>query len=148
MCIRDSFRVAGEGARLGQPEIQLGIIPGAGGTQRLPRLVGPARAKDIVFTGRMVKAAEAHAIGLVDAVAPDDSVYQAALDMVKRYAAGPALALRAAKQAIDRGLEVDLATGLEIERIQFAALFATEDQRAGMRSFLDNGPGKATFTGR
>jgi len=96
----------------------------------------------------MVKAAEAHAIGLVDAVAPDDSVYQAALDMVKRYAAGPALALRAAKQAIDRGLEVDLATGLEIERIQFAALFATEDQRAGMRSFLDNGPGKATFTGR
>jgi enoyl-CoA hydratase/carnithine racemase len=142
------FRVAGEGARLGQPEIQLGIIPGAGGTQRLPRLVGPAKAKDLIFTGRMVKAAEAHAIGLVDAVAPDDSVYQAALDMVKRYAAGPALALRAAKQAIDRGLEVDLATGLEIERVQFAALFGTEDQRAGMRSFLDNGPGKATFTGR
>ena len=148
LALAADFRVAGEGARLGQPEIQLGIIPGAGGTQRLPRLVGPARAKDIVFTGRMVKAAEAHAIGLVDAVAPDDSVYQAALDMVKRYAAGPALALRAAKQAIDRGLEVDLATGLEIERIQFAALFATEDQRAGMRSFLDNGPGKATFTGR
>jgi len=142
------FRVAGEGARLGQPEIQLGIIPGAGGTQRLPRLVGPARAKDIVFTGRMIKAAEAHAIGLVDLVAPDDSVYQAALDMVKRYAAGPALALRAAKQAIDRGLEVDLATGLEIERVQFAALFGTEDQRVGMGSFLENGPGKATFTGR
>ncbi len=146
LALAADFRVAGEGARLGQPEILLG--PGAGGTQRLPRLVGPARAKDIVFTGRMLKAAEAHAIGLVDLVAPDDSVYQAALDLVKRYAAGPALALRAAKQAIDHGLDVDLATGLEIERVQFAALFGTEDQRVGMRSFLENGPGKATFTGR
>ncbi len=148
LALAADFRVAGEGARLGQPEILLGIIPGAGGTQRLPRLVGPARAKDIVFSGRMLKAAEAHAIGLVDLVAPDDSVYQAAQDMVKRYAAGPALALRAAKQAIDHGLDVDLATGLEIERVQFAALFGTEDQRVGMRSFLENGPGKAAFTGR
>ena len=142
------FRVAGENARLGQPEILLGVIPGAGGTQRLPRLVGPARAKDIVFTGRMVKAAEALAMGLVDVVVPDASVYQAALDLVQRYAAGPALALRAAKQAIDHGLDVDLATGLEIERVQFAALFATEDQRSGMQSFIENGPGQATFTGR
>ena len=142
------FRVAGENARLGQPEILLGVIPGAGGTQRLPRLVGPARAKDLVFTGRMVRAAEAHAIGLVDVVAADDSVYQAALEMAQRYAAGPALALRAAKQAIDHGLDVDLASGLEIERLQFAALFATEDQQAGMRSFLERGPGQATFTGR
>ena len=148
LALAADFRVAGESARLGQPEILLGVIPGAGATQRLPRLVGPAKAKDIVFTGRMLKAAEAHAIGLVDLVAPDDSVYQAAQDMMKRYAAGPALALRAAKQAIDHGLGVDLATGLEIERVQFAALFGTEDQRAGMRSFLDNGPGKATFTGR
>ncbi len=148
LALAADFRVAGESARLGQPEILLGVIPGAGGTQRLPRLVGPAKAKDIVFTGRMLKAAEAHAIGLLDLVAPDDSVYQAARDMVKRYAAGPALALLAAKQAIDHGLDVDLATGLEIERVQFAALFGTEDQRAGMRSFLENGPGKATFTGR
>jgi enoyl-CoA hydratase/carnithine racemase len=148
LALAADFRVAGEGARLGQPEILLGVIPGAGGTQRLPRLVGPARAKDIVFSGRMLKAAQAHAIGLVDQVAPDGSVYQAALDMVKRYAAGPALALRAAKQAIDHGLDVDLTTGLEIERVQFAALFGTEDQRAGMRSFLENGPGQATFTGR
>ena len=148
LALAADFRVAGESARLGQPEILLGIIPGAGGTQRLSRLVGPAKAKDIVFSGRMLKAEEAHAIGLVDEVVPDDSVYQAALDMVKRYAAGPALALRAAKQAIDHGLDVDLATGLEIERVQFAALFGTEDQRAGMRSFLENGPGKATFTGR
>jgi len=142
------FRVAGESARLGQPEILLGVIPGAGGTQRLPRLIGPAKAKDLVFSGRMVGAAEALAIGLVDQVVPDADVYQAAVDMVKRYAAGPALALRAAKQAIDAGLGVELATGLELERVQFAALFGTEDQRAGMRSFLENGPGKATFTGR
>ncbi|MBV9206218.1 MAG: enoyl-CoA hydratase/isomerase family protein [Actinobacteria bacterium] len=142
------FRIAGESARLGQPEILLGIIPGAGGTQRLPRLVGPAKAKDLIFTGRMAKAAEAHAIGLVDQVVPDEAVYAAALDMVKRYAGGPALALRAAKQAIDRGLDVDLDTGMEIERLAFTALFGTEDQRAGMRSFLESGPGKATFTGR
>jgi enoyl-CoA hydratase len=142
------FRVAGDGARLGQPEILLGIIPGAGGTQRLPRLVGPARAKDIVFTGRFVGAAEALAIGLVDQVVPDAEVYQAALALVARYAGGPAIALRAAKQAIDEGLETDLDTGLEIERLNFAGLFATEDQRTGMRSFVENGPGKATFAGR
>jgi enoyl-CoA hydratase len=142
------FRVAGESARVGQPEILLGIIPGAGGTQRLPRLVGPARAKDIVFTGRFVGAAEALGIGLVDKVVPDAEVYQAARDLVARYAGGPAVALRAAKQAIDAGLESDLGTGLEIERLNFAALFATEDQRAGMRSFIENGPGKATFAGR
>ena len=148
LALAADFRVAGESAWVGQPEILLGVIPGAGGTQRLPRLVGPAKAKDIVFTGRMVKAAEALTMGLVDRVVPDASVYQAALDLVKRYAAGPALALRAAKQAIDHGLDVDLATGLEIERVQFAALFATEDQRTGMRTFLEKGPGQATFSGR
>jgi enoyl-CoA hydratase/carnithine racemase len=142
------FRVAGAGARLGQPEILLGIIPGAGGTQRLPRLVGAARAKDIVYTGRFVGADEAHEIGLVDKVVPDAEVYQAARDLVARYATGPAVALRAAKQAIDAGLETDLDTGLEIERLHFAALFATEDQQTGMRSFIENGPGKATFAGR
>ena len=148
LALAADFRVAGERARVGQPEILLGVIPGAGGTQRLTRLVGPAKAKDIVFTGRMVAAAEALEIGLVDRVVPDAEVYPAALDLVQRYVGGPALALRAAKQAIDYGLGVDLATGLEIERLQFAALFGTEDQRAGMRSFLETGPGKATFTGR
>ena len=142
------FRVAGESARVGQPEILLGVIPGAGGTQRLPRLVGPARAKDIVYTGRFVGAAEALAIGLVDRVVPDADVYQAARDLVDRYVGGPAVALRAAKQAIDEGLDVDLDSGLEIERLNFAGLFATEDQRTGMRSFIENGPGKATFAGR
>jgi len=124
------------------------VIPGAGGTQRLPRLIGPARAKDIVFTGRFVGAAEALAIGLVDKVVPDAEVYQAARELVARYAHGPAVALRAAKQAIDEGLDADLDTGLEIERLHFAGLFATEDQRTGMRSFVENGPGKATFAGR
>jgi enoyl-CoA hydratase/carnithine racemase len=142
------FRVAGEGARVGQPEILLGVIPGAGGTQRLPRLIGPARAKDIVFTGRFVGAAEALAIGLVDKVVPDAEVYQAARDLMARYVGGPSVALRAAKQAIDEGLDTDLDTGLEIERLHFAGLFATEDQRTGMRSFVENGPGKATFAGR
>jgi enoyl-CoA hydratase/carnithine racemase len=142
------FRVVGTSARVGQPEILLGVIPGAGGTQRLPRLVGPARAKDIIFTGRFVGADEALAIGLADKVVPDTDVFQAAIDLVSRYARGPALALRAAKQAIDSGLDADLATGLEIERLHFSGLFATEDQRAGMRSFVENGPGKATFTGQ
>ena len=142
------FRVAGEGARVGQPEILLGLIPGAGGTQRLPRLVGPARAKDIVYTGRFVGAAEALAIGLVDKVVPDAEVYAAALKFAQRFAAGPAVALRAAKQAIDEGLEVDLHTGLEIERLHFAGLFATEDAQTGMRSFVENGPGKANFAGK
>jgi enoyl-CoA hydratase len=101
-----------------------------------------------VFTGRFVEAAEALDIGLVDQVTPDEDVYEVARALVDRYAAGPALALRAAKQAIDDGLETDLTTGLEIERLHFAGLFATEDQRTGMRSFLENGPGKATFAGQ
>ena len=142
------LRVCGDNARLGQPEILLGIIPGAGGTQRLTRLVGPARAKDLIFTGRFVDAAEALAIGLVNQVVAPDDVLDAAMALAHRLAAGPPYALRAAKEAIDRGLEVDLATGLEIERVQFAALFATQDRRDGMDSFVENGPGKAEFSGR
>lgn len=142
------FRVLGESAKVGQPEILLGLIPGAGGTQRLPRLIGPARAKDLIFTGRFADAAEALAIGLADQVVPDDQVYQAAVALAARYARGPAVAIAAAKRTIDRGLETDLATGLEFERASFAGLFATEDARTGMRSFLDNGPGKAEFSGR
>ncbi|HEX6469627.1 MAG TPA: enoyl-CoA hydratase-related protein [Streptosporangiaceae bacterium] len=142
------FRVAGESAKVGQPEIQLGIIPGAGGTQRLARLIGPARAKDLIFSGRHVPADEALRIGLVDQVVPDAEVYAAAREWAGRYRQGPAMALRAAKQAVDAGLETDLATGLEIERLQFAALFATEDQKIGMRSFVEKGPGKASFAGR
>lgn len=142
------FRVMGDNAKVGQPEIALGIIPGAGGTQRLPRLVGPARAKDLVYSGRFVGAEEALAIGLVDRVVAPDHVLASAEQWAQSLAAGPRVALRAAKAAIDYGLEVDLETGLEIERSQFAALFATEDQRIGMESFIRNGPGQAEFTGR
>jgi len=142
------FRVLGERAKVGQPEILLGLIPGAGGTQRLPRLIGPAKAKDLIFTGRFVDAAEALAIGLADKVVADVEVYQAACALAARFAAGPAIAIAAAKRAIDTGLDTDLSTGLELERISFAGMFATEDARAGLRSFLENGPGKAVFSGR
>ncbi|WP_392542730.1 enoyl-CoA hydratase/isomerase family protein [Oryzobacter telluris] len=141
------FRVVAEDAKLGQPEISLGIIPGAGGTQRLARLVGPARAKDLVFSGRFVDAAEALAIGLVDEVVPAADVYTAARARVARYVGGPSYAVRAAKEAIDRGLEVDLETGLEIERILFAGTFATRDRAIGMRHFVDKGKGPAPFEG-
>jgi enoyl-CoA hydratase/carnithine racemase len=141
------LRIAADDARLGQPEILLGIIPGAGGTQRLPRLVGVSRAKEIVMTGRFVDAAEALQIGLVNQVVPAADTYTAAMDLARRLARGPALALRAAKEAIDRGIETDLETGLTIERLQFSALFATDDRLVGMTSFVEQGPGKAQFTG-
>src|SRR3954452_16272170 len=151
LALAADVRFAAEDAQLGQPEVLLGIIPGAGGTQRLSRLVGPSRAKELIFTGRFVKADEALAIGLVDRVVPKDaerSVYDEAVAWAAQFSGAPALALRAAKESVDRGLEVDLETGLEIERVQFAALFATEDRGIGMRSFIENGPGKAEFHGR
>jgi enoyl-CoA hydratase/carnithine racemase len=141
------WRVVAADARLGQPEIQLGLIPGGGGTQRLARLVGPARAKDLVLTGRMIDAAEALAIGLVDEVVPaGESVYDAAVAKVRRYVDGPAQAIRAAKLAIDGGLEMDLGRALDWESQLFAGLFATEDRREGMAAFVEKR--KPTFTGR
>jgi enoyl-CoA hydratase len=141
-------RICGDNAKMGQPEILLGIIPGGGGTQRLARLVGAPKAKDIIFTGRMIKADEALAIGLVDQVVAPDDVYAAARSWAEQFVNGPALALAAAKKAIDGGLDTDLRTGLDLEAEMFAALFATEDGREGMKSFVENGPGKAQFTGR
>jgi enoyl-CoA hydratase/carnithine racemase len=140
------WRVAAQDAKLGQPEINLGVIPGAGGTQRLARLVGPARAKDIVFSGRLVAADEALAIGLVDRVVPAGEVYSAARALVARYVGGPAVALRAAKQAIDGGLSMDLAAGLAWESQLFAGLFATDDRREGMAAFVEKR--RPDFTGR
>ncbi len=140
------YRVAVPDAKLGTPEVKLGLLPGAGGTQRLPRLIGPSRAKDIVYSGRQVKAEEALAIGLVDRLCDDP--YADAVERAKRYAAGPRVALRAAKAAIDWGSRTDLRTGLTIEREAFSDLFATEDQKEGMRSFVEEGPGKAKFKGR
>ncbi len=142
------FRIAAQDATFGQPEISLGVIPGGGGTQRLTRLVGPARAKDLIFTGRMIQAQEALEIGLVDQLCESGSVLETAKKRMSRYVGGPAIALRAAKAAIDRGQDVDLQTGLSIESDAFAGLFATEDRAAGMRSFVENGPGKAKFSGR
>ena len=139
-------RIAADDAKLGQPEITLGIMPGAGGTQRLSRLVGPSKAKDLIFTGRLVEAEEALAIGLVDEVVPADAVYDTALAWASQFANGPAYALRAAKESIDHGLGLDIDAGLEIERAQFAALFATEDRGIGMRAFLDKA--KPDFVGR
>lgn len=141
------FRVVADNAKLGLPEITLGIIPGAGGTQRLPRLIGPAKAKEMIFTGRFVDATEALEIGLADKVVPAGEVLETARAMVSPFVTGATQALRAAKEAVDKGLEVDLSTGLEIEAQVFSALFATNDQKSGMRSFVDNGPGKATFEG-
>ncbi|WP_030995624.1 enoyl-CoA hydratase/isomerase family protein [Streptomyces sp. NRRL F-5630] len=138
-------RVAAENAKLGQPEILLGLIPGAGGTQRLSRLVGPSRAKDLIFTGRQVRADEALRIGLVDQVVPAEEVFTTAHAWAAKLAKGPALALRAAKEAVDGGLETDIDTGLALERTWFAGLFATEDREIGMRSFVEDGPGKAHF---
>jgi enoyl-CoA hydratase/carnithine racemase len=142
------LRFAADNAVLGQPEILLGVIPGAGGTQRLTRLVGPSRAKDIIFTGRFVQADEALAIGLVDRVHPAESVYDEAVAYCRQFTTAATYALRAAKETIDRGIETDLETGLELERQQFAALFATEDRTIGMSSFVESGPGKAEFRGR
>ena len=139
------LRISADDALLGQPEIRLGIIPGAGGTQRLPRLVGVSRAKELILTGRNVTAEEAERIGLVNVVVPAADVYTAALEQAGRLARGPALALRAAKQSVDLGIEADLATGLEIERIHFAGLFATDDRAIGMQAFVDKT--KPEFTG-
>ncbi|CAM5496726.1 putative enoyl-CoA hydratase EchA17 OS=Streptomyces chartreusis OX=1969 GN=CP983_13390 PE=3 SV=1 [Streptomyces chartreusis] len=139
------FRIAADNAKLGQPEILLGLIPGAGGTQRLARLIGPSKAKDLIFTGRMVKADEARELGLVDRVVAADQVYAEAHAWAAKLAQGPAIALRAAKESIDTGLETDIETGLAVERGWFAGLFATEDRERGMRSFVEEGPGKAKF---
>src|SRR4051812_38717612 len=146
LALTADFRVSADDAKWGQPEILLGIIPGMGGTQRLPRLVGPSKAKDLIFTGRFVDAQEALEIGLVDAVVPAGQVYETAGKMAQKFAKGPPLALAAAKAAIDSGLDGDLASGLRLESHLFASIFATEDSRIGLQSFIENGPGKAQFT--
>jgi enoyl-CoA hydratase/carnithine racemase len=142
------LRVAADPARMGQPEILLGIIPGAGGTQRLPRLVGPARAKELVWSGRQVRADEALAIGLVDRVVPADDVETNALEWAATLGRGAVVAMGYAKRAIDRGLDGPLSTGLDLETQSFIDVFGTEDAAAGVKSFLEQGPGKATFSGR
>jgi enoyl-CoA hydratase len=142
------LRVVADNAKLGQPEILLGIIPGGGGTQRLPRLVGPSRAKDIILTGRQVDAEEALRIGLADRVVPADQVFDTAVSLAASLAAGATVAQGLAKEAIDQGLQGPLNVGLDLELELFARVFETEDSQIGVKSFLEHGPGKATFIGR
>lgn len=142
------YRIAGEKAVFGQPEVLLGIIPGGGGTQRLPRLVGASRAKELVITGRQVKSDEALRIGLADEVVPNESLHERALALAGSVASGAVLAHAAMKRAIDEGLSTSLSEGLLLERRLFTDVFATDDSQVGVKSFLENGPGKATFSGR
>jgi enoyl-CoA hydratase len=142
------WRIAGDNAVLGQPEVLLGIIPGGGGTQRLPRLIGVAKAKEIMITGRQVKADEALRIGLVDEVVPAAEVLDRALAKAAEVAAGAVVAHGHIKAAVDEGTETTLAWGIDREQLYFVDVFETEDARIGVRSFLESGPGKATFTGK
>jgi len=133
------FRIASSRARFAQPEILLGIIPGGGGTQRLPRLIGPARAKDMIFSGRQVGAEEALRIGLVDEVVEPDALHDRAIARAAELASGAVLA---------QGLDITLGGGLDLEQQLFAEVFESDDAQAGVTSFLENGAGKATFRGR
>lgn len=142
------YRIAGEKAVFGQPEVLLGIIPGGGGTQRMPRVVGRSRAKELLITGRQVKSAEALAIGLADEVVPNEELHIRALALAAEIARGPVRAHSLMKRAIDDGMERSLADGLALELHEFEAVFHTDDSRIGVASFLAEGPGKATFTGR
>jgi enoyl-CoA hydratase/carnithine racemase len=142
------FRVGAEDARFGLPEVLLGVIPGGGGTQRLPRLIGSSRAKELIFTGRQVRAEEALSIGLVNRVAAPDDVLDTALTWAAELAAGAVVAQSLAKAAVDGGLETSLVQGLAIEHEAFVAVAGTEDAARGLASFREHGPGKATFVGR
>ncbi len=142
------YRIAGEKAVFGQPEVLLGIIPGGGGTQRLSRLVGSSRAKEIVMTGRQVKSDEALRIGLVDEVVPNDQLHERAFALAAEVARGALQAHAAMKHAIDKGMSSTLVDGLLLERQLFTDVFATDDSQIGVKSFLEHGPGKATFTGK
>jgi enoyl-CoA hydratase/carnithine racemase len=142
------LRVGGDDAKLGLPEVLLGVIPGGGGTQRLPRLIGPARAKEMIFTGRQVRAPEALEVGLVNRVVPADDVLDEAVAWAGELARGAILAHGLAKGAVDQGLEGTLAEGLALEQQAFAAVARTEDAARGIASFTEHGPGRATFVGR
>jgi enoyl-CoA hydratase/carnithine racemase len=140
------LRVLSPKAKLGQPEILLGIIPGGGGTQRLARLIGPSRAKDLIFTGRQVGATEAMAIGLGDRLSSGDSAFEEALLWAQELARGARTALRTAKAALEGGAGTGLAEGLDLEANLFSEVFDTGDAATGVASFLAEGPGRARFS--
>jgi enoyl-CoA hydratase/carnithine racemase len=139
------LRVAGRDARFGQPEILLGIIPGGGGTQRLARLVGPGRAKDLILSGRQVDVDEAHRMGLVDRVVDSEETLDRAVELAATLASGPPTAMALAKEAVDRGLDGSLEEGLDVEAALFSRVFGTDDAAIGVASFLEAGPGRARF---
>lgn len=142
------LRVAGSNARMGQPEVLLGVMPGAGGTQRLARLVGPARAKELCWSGRQLRPDEALAMGLVDRVVDAARLEEEALAWASSLAGGAVVAMGLIKQAVDEGLDRSLAEGLDLEAELFVDVFRTQDAATGVRSFREQGPGKATFAGR
>lgn len=142
------YRIGSTKAVFGQPEILLGIIPGGGGTQRLPRLIGPGRAKEMMVTGRQVKADEALRLGLVDEVVEPDALMSRALDLADAVASGASAAAKMISRVVDAGMATDLATALGYELDAFEQVFHTEDSQIGVASFLENGPGKARFTGK
>jgi len=141
------LRILGEGSAFGQPEVLLGIIPGGGATQRLTRLVGRSTAKRMIWGGAPVKAPEALALGLADEVVADDEILERACALAETYAAGPRVAIRAAKRAIDEGVDLALADGVDLELDLFLEVFESDDAREGVASFFEHGPGKARFTG-
>ena len=140
------IRVASENAKLGQPEVNLGIIPGYGGTQRLPRLIGKGRAMELILTGRMVDANEAYQMGLVNKVVPQDKLLEEAINMAKTILSKGPLAVKYAMEAINRGLEVTLEEGLKIEADLFGICCATEDKTEGTKAFLEKR--KPNFKGK
>lgn len=142
------YRIASEKAVFGQPEILLGIIPGGGGTQRLPRTVGVSRAKEMMMTGRQVRADEALTIGLADEVVPHETLLDRAVGLAAEVSRGPRIAQQILKRVVDDGVETDLASGLKGELAGFEDVFGTDDSQIGVASFRENGPGKAVFTGR
>ncbi len=145
IAIASDFIYASENAKFGQPEINLGLIPGFGGTQRLPRLIGMNMAKELVFTGKMISAAHAEKIGLVNKVCAHDQLMEEVIKTAKEIASKGKTSLRAAKQAINHGMNTDLATGIHIEIDGFGICYGSSDAKEGTAAFLEKR--KATFKG-
>ncbi len=141
------YRISGERAVFGQPEVLLGILPGGGGTQRLPRLIGSSKAKEMMITGRSVKADEALRVGLTDELVSSEALHERAMALAADVARGALHAHAMIKRAVDTGAHEPLQDALKLERNLFEAVFHTADSEIGVRSFLEHGPGKAQFTG-
>lgn len=140
LCLACDLRLAGENAVFGQPEAGLGITPGFGGTQRLPRIIGAAKAKELLYTGNRLNAKEALACGLVNAVYPPAELMEQAVKLAKKIASNAPIAVRAAKKSVNQGMAADMDTALAIETKLFSACFASQDQKSAMRAFVEKRP--------